>query len=254
MRLLRGKKARKTLAFFRLNFGISPPYRVLLDGNFIHECTSYKIDILARLGKQLGGEKFMLYVPSCVISELEMLGTNMKPALTFALENCEVVACDSAESCSAGILGLIGEKNAEGYLVASQDEDLRCELRAIPGVPLMFIKRTVLILESTGHASKTATVQMETKKVAVVGDESKAMGLVRQIREEAKSAQRLRVEGHSQRPKKRAKGANPLSCKKKKTKGLKPAKVFGEKQGQDRTSTGIDDVAEKRKRKRKSRG
>ena len=54
MRLKRGKEGRKTLQFYRLNFGITAPYAVLLDGNFIHAATSQKIDLKARLSKQLG--------------------------------------------------------------------------------------------------------------------------------------------------------------------------------------------------------
>ena len=44
---------RKTLQFYRINFGIASPYSCVLDGNFIHAAVSQKIDLRARLAKQV---------------------------------------------------------------------------------------------------------------------------------------------------------------------------------------------------------
>ena len=71
MRHLRAKQGRKTLNYYRIAFGINAPYSVLLDGNFIHVATRFHIDIHARIRKQLGGAAYVLYVPSCVVDELE---------------------------------------------------------------------------------------------------------------------------------------------------------------------------------------
>ncbi|CBN74552.1 conserved unknown protein [Ectocarpus siliculosus] len=49
MRVTRAKQYRKHLRFFRIVYGISAPYKVILDGNFIHGCISSKVDIEKRL-------------------------------------------------------------------------------------------------------------------------------------------------------------------------------------------------------------
>ena len=53
MRLKRGKEGRKTLQFYRLNFGIAAPYSVLLDGNFIHAATSWYDRAVAAAAQRL---------------------------------------------------------------------------------------------------------------------------------------------------------------------------------------------------------
>jgi U3 small nucleolar RNA-associated protein 23 len=53
MRHGRGKKARKTLQFYELNYKIQPPYQVILDGNFIVQSFSYKLPIIERVYKLL---------------------------------------------------------------------------------------------------------------------------------------------------------------------------------------------------------
>lgn len=98
MRLSRAKQMRKHLRFYRIVYGIAPPYavsrpivwvwtqsgmmsrhnfdthvptllrstalkQVLLDGNFIHMALKVKMDILDRLKKLLLGEDFKCFVP-----------------------------------------------------------------------------------------------------------------------------------------------------------------------------------------------
>jgi U3 small nucleolar RNA-associated protein 23 len=50
----------------------------------------------------------------------------------------------------------IGEKNEFNYCVASQDYALREKLRLIPGVPLIYEKRSVLIVEPVSAATQLA--------------------------------------------------------------------------------------------------
>ena len=43
--------------------------------------------------------------------------------------------------------------NKYNYVVASQDEEVRTKLRGIPGVPLLYVKRSIMILEPMAEAS-----------------------------------------------------------------------------------------------------
>lgn len=42
MRRKKQKHTRRTLRFYRIQYGHRPPYKVLLDGNFVHALESMK--------------------------------------------------------------------------------------------------------------------------------------------------------------------------------------------------------------------
>mmetsp|Transcript_11805 Transcript_11805/g.27649 ORF Transcript_11805/g.27649 Transcript_11805/m.27649 type:complete len:275 (-) Transcript_11805:237-1061(-) len=238
MRHLRAKQGRKTLHYFRISFGIAPPYTVLLDGNFIHTCTKHKIDINARMSKHLGGEKFKFVVPRCVLKELSALGAAVEDALEFAQANCEPIDGPPSTARAAGaeggagagqtpteaIRGLIGSTNPLKLIVCTQEDELRAELRRLGGVPLLHVQRTVLLLEGPSSASRRQSDRAEQAKLKPHGAgrvdtaETEAVALARKIRMEER-AEKRRADGAASdfAPKKqKAKGPNPLSCMKKK--------------------------------------
>jgi U3 small nucleolar RNA-associated protein 23 len=226
MRHLRAKQGRKTLNYFRLTFGIAPPYAVLLDGNFIHAATSHKIDIFARVKKHLAGEKFTFFVPACVIMELRALGAPVEGALEFAQAHCEILdhSTDDAVTPTEAIKAIIGSTNPRKFFVATQEDALRDHLRSIPtGVPLMHIQRTVLLLETPSAAARHKGNKDESAKLrgdATMADANEAIALAKKIRLQERSEKR-RIDGAKTTvPKKeKAKGPNPLSCMKKKKPG-----------------------------------
>jgi len=218
MRHLRAKQGRKTLNYFRIAYGVSPPYAVLLDGNFIHTATAQKIDIYERIKKHLGGEKFTLFVPSCVISELRSLGGAVEGALEFAQARCEVLDDDAEFSGTPteAIRAIIGDINPKKYIVATQEEMLRDHLRSLStGVPLMHIQRTVLLLETPSAAARHKSNKDESAKLR--GDESSEAALARQLLNKQRADKRREDGANAIVPKReKAKGPNPLSCMKKK--------------------------------------
>lgn len=101
MRHGRAKLARKTLKFFNLNFGIKPPYHVLVDGNFLMAIVQQKVPIHDRLAKTLQNEEFHFYVCRSALDELAFLGESNKnnndtaeafrQARQFGLDECTIV-------------------------------------------------------------------------------------------------------------------------------------------------------------------
>lgn len=219
MRHLRAKQGRKTLAYFRISFAIAPPYSVLVDGNFIHTACSFKIDIMARIKKHIG-DKFQLYVPSSVVAELKALGKAFEPALEFLQTYCEVVKGPGGpfETPNDEIKALVGKTNSYKYIVATQESDCRDYLRKIPGVPLLHIQRTVLLLESPSSNSRHVSTNAEADKVKkFAGAESEILEIARKVRLQDRAEKRRSDGMASTAPKKlKAKGPNPLSCIKKK--------------------------------------
>tara|TARA_B110000305_G_scaffold223089_1_gene267329 strand:- start:256 stop:978 length:723 start_codon:yes stop_codon:yes gene_type:complete len=229
MRHGRAKSARKTLKFLRLNFGLSPPYHVLVDGTFLAEATFKHIPIKDRITKTLQGELFELFVLRNVINEMLLLGDRFKDVVKFALNECTILE-DAAKSSNNSnsnsnpkdgsnfILNEVGPTNEKKYFVATQDGDLADELRRIPNTPLMRIHNTVLCFESLSNSSKFEANKTERKKLtgSLTEEEKEAVLAVK-----AGNFKRRREESKAEAPpdggrvRKKAKGPNPLSLKKK---------------------------------------
>ena len=66
--------------FLSYNRALGPPYRIILDTNFINMSISNKLDIFKHSMDCLLG-KVIPYVPDCVVAELEKLGHKYRLAL-----------------------------------------------------------------------------------------------------------------------------------------------------------------------------
>lgn len=233
MRVTRAKQYRRHLRFFRIVYNITAPYKVILDGNFIHGCISTNVDIEQRLASVLQGASLHLYVPRAARDELKALGPAFEKAYKFAIGRCRALPHASTPPSDHGdeksgtnneasaatavdpaqeILATIGSENAGKYLVSTQDEDLRVRLRKVPGCPLLFVSRTVLLMEQPSGKSKTEFEKAERKKsIGITEDEEKLLNtLKRKEREERIKERTLQPR---QRVKKKASAPNPLSCK-----------------------------------------
>lgn len=178
--------------------------------------------------------------------------------------------------------------NRNRYIVASQDEDVRRYCRGIKGVPLVFVKRSVMVMEPMAADSVNAREGMEREKFRS-GLKTRGRGLIGKrkrdeddgdaVAGESREA-KSRTEGDERAAKKKKakgpKGPNPLSVKKPRKETVGDQKVemrreakldealgysdSGESDMKDRVPTvasidrpvdGIQDREGKRKRKRK---
>merc|ERR1712153_76525 len=117
-----------------------------------------------------------LLTTSCCITELERLGPPvygaMMVAKSFPIFKCGHKTPQPANKC---IMSLIGEKNSQHFIVASQDNELRNKIRKVPGVPLLLLHGNCPTVEKpsgekmllSSHEAKTIT---ELKK-QVFGEE-----------------------------------------------------------------------------------
>ncbi|KAJ8614201.1 hypothetical protein CTAYLR_001098 [Chrysophaeum taylorii] len=196
MRLLRAKAARKILGFYRVAFGVEAPYTVLLDGPFVQHAVRSKIDVESRFRKLVG--KVRLVVPSAVVAELDGLGC--ADAVAFC-RTCRVVEVSEGVATEA-IVGLVAEKAS--VVVATQDAQLRRELRKIPGVILASFAGPVLALEPPSKASRVAAAKAERDRSRPDAAEKDLASRLRR----RDAPQPLKKQGS----KKRAAAPNPLSC------------------------------------------
>ncbi|KAJ3314228.1 WD repeat-containing protein 34 [Boothiomyces sp. JEL0838] len=206
MKLKRQKKTKKNMQIYGHSFGFRQPYQFILD------VTTY-----------------------CVYAELKKLGPDFRPTAAYA-KKLEKRRCTHNPAVSAAecIKEIIGDTNKNNYCVASQDVELRRHLGKIPGIPLVYINKSVIILEPPSKASLERSKELEIQKV------------------QPDLPKKRKLEEEPQAPKKKKKEPNPLSVKKKKPKAEptnpKADKVTP-KQGDHEITK--EETAPKRKRKRK---
>jgi rRNA-processing protein FCF1 len=128
MRIKKLKAARKTLAFFRVHFKLRPPYKLIMDGCFLHN--AHKLDFAELIAKLLQAE-IAVYITHCVRSELEKLGDKVAETLAIA-RTLPVLKCGHKSdplSPAECICKQVGNTNPKKYIVASTDTVLMGRLR-----------------------------------------------------------------------------------------------------------------------------
>lgn len=75
---------------------------------------------------------------------------------TDLAKTCERRKCNHwqlKETDAECISGIMGDTNRFNYCVATQSPALRKQLRKVPGVPILFEKRSIILLEPPSDAS-----------------------------------------------------------------------------------------------------
>lgn len=126
--------------FFQHNTALGPPYRVLVDTNFINFSLQNKIELVQGMMDCLYA-KSIPCITTCVLSELEKLGPKYRIALRVARDpRFERLECSHkgtyADDCIVERI-----QSHKCYIVATCDRELRRRVRQVPGIPLMYIAR-----------------------------------------------------------------------------------------------------------------
>jgi len=204
MKHTRHKRVCRLLSLYRHCFAISPPYRVLLDGTFCQSALENQINLQEQMCKYLSAPTVMC-TTGCVLRELEALGGAVYGALhicrQFDVEPCPHRPARAAIDCLAHMARRMQKADRCKYLIATQDQQLTDALRAMIGVPVLYIKYKSILLE------KASEVTMAEAERCKYGDE---MGVVKEMKRALIAAD----EGGKKKKRRRG-GPNPLSCKKK---------------------------------------
>ncbi len=138
--------------FFKYNTQLGPPYRVLIDTNFINFSIRNKIDLIKGMMDCLYAE-CTACITDCVMAELEKLGHKYRVALKVAKDpRIERLPCSHkgtyADDCICERV-----KQHRCYIAATCDKDLRRRIRKIPGVPIMYIASHKYTIERLPEAT-----------------------------------------------------------------------------------------------------
>ncbi|XP_066531090.1 rRNA-processing protein UTP23 homolog [Hoplias malabaricus] len=216
MKIKRQKQAKKTLSFYRYNFGFREPYQILIDGTFCQAALKNKIQIKEQMPKYFMGEVH-LCTTNCALKELESLSKDLYGA-KLILQRFQIRKCRHSKepvSASECLLSMLGERNQHHYFVATQDRELTAGLMEIPGVPLLYIIQNTTVLDKPSECSLKHVKAVQLGELVSLTEQQSIQHL--------KTEQGLNKEGEERRGQKRKRKSgnpNPLSCLKKKKKPM----------------------------------
>ena len=137
--------------FFKYNEQLGPPYRILIDTNFINFSIKNKLDIVQSMMDCLYA-KCTPYITDCVMGELEKLGPKFRLALKIAKDpQFQRIPClhqgTYADDC---LVNRVTQHKC--YIVATCDRDLKRRIRKVPGIPIMYITQRKYNIERMPEA------------------------------------------------------------------------------------------------------
>lgn len=268
---------KKLLHQYELNFGFREPYQVLLDSQILEDAYRFKIDLVGRLQKLLGGQ----VKPMITTCDMRHLYTAKPKNETLILQAKEYERrrCNhqdleeplSTLECLSEVVDPKGSStNKNRYIVASNDSRVRGHMRSIAGVPLLYISKSVLLMEPMANVTEELREREEKSKFkqGLKGQRKPDQAPKRKRDDEEENGQdNQSVAGDAQPAKKRKqkgpKQPNPLSMKKAKkdkaaTSATAPQKTkAAETDPFPTTADGAgptESSGRKRKRKPKSKG
>lgn len=218
---------KKLLHQYELNFGFREPYQVLLDSQILEDAYKFKIDLVGRLQKLLGGQVKPM-ITTCDMRHLYAAKPKNETLILQAKEyerrRCNHQDLDEPLSTLECLSEVVDPKssgtNKNRYIVASNDSRVRGHMRSIAGVPLIYISKSVLLMEPMANATEELREREEKSKfkMGLKGQRKpdQAPKRKRDDEEEGRDDQSI-ADGATSAKKKRQKGPkqpNPLSMKK----------------------------------------
>jgi U3 small nucleolar RNA-associated protein 23 len=275
-------------------FSFREPYQVLLDAAFLRACHAFHMPLQKFLENTLHGKCRLFVTRCSlgkimgdwereqkkvgngskggeVKGRPEFLPPPTEVPLRYCKHNDEETAVEEVD-CLIDLLagqpkGNEQVKNKHHFVLATAEPtdaekrkagrgfvDVREAARNVPGVPIVYVKRSVMVLEELSRASLRAKGEVERERlreglVGGAGRKRKRGDEEEKEEGEGGTASKERVV--------KVKGPNPLSVKKKKPKPQRPKEDDAEDQRRDRAKPNEpqdDDDVPKSKRRRKHKG
>lgn len=214
MRQKRAKAYKKQMGVYVHTFKFREPFQTIVDDELILTCIKSSFNLTKGLDRTIQSESKPMITQCCMQA---LYATNNQAAIdlgkSFERRRCNHPPRDPKppSECIASITNIEGQ-NKHRYVVASQSVELRKQLRQVPGVPLIFMNRSVMVMEPLSHASSKFAEEVELRKLTGGLNNALTAGYINKDDEPEN-------EGEDQPRKKRKgpKGPNPLSIKKKKS-------------------------------------
>lgn len=160
---------------YSLQFGFREPYQLLIDDTFSLALSRYKIsDPLNQFGNVLQSKKIKPLITQCCMQALYSLGKEAQSTVDMA-KQWERRMCNHREAIDPQrcIKECVGETNKHRYIVASEQGELRRDLRlAVAGLPMMHFTQAVMVLEPMSGLTKSKIEEREEAKLSLPASEA----------------------------------------------------------------------------------
>jgi U3 small nucleolar RNA-associated protein 23 len=219
MRQKRAKQYRKQMLVYQHTFKFREPYQVIVDDEIVLGCSKASFDLGKGLERTLQAEVKPMITQCCIQKLYETRDQkSIDMAKSFERRRCNHPPKDPIppHECIKSIVNISGE-NKHRYVVASDNDKLRYSLRKLPGVPLVYMNRSVMVMEPLSVASAKVSKNMEKNKLTQ-GLNNVKSGVVQEKKEDVEEEEG--VEKKEPKKRKGPKQPNPLSMKKKKVEQL----------------------------------
>lgn len=208
------KTFKKALFFYQKSFGFHEPYLVLIENSFLDAALSQRLNIYEAIQKILNGASFRLMSTECLRHHMKCDDKNdclNRFVVSKKYETIKLCNHNPAIEVNDCILSIVAKaKDNIRFMVASNSDSLKEELRKIPGIPIIFNHRGQVFLEAPSKLSCQVALREERSKLRPDGDELKILAKVIPAVPAISYDQKLK------KKRKRSVAPNPLSCKKKK--------------------------------------
>jgi U3 small nucleolar RNA-associated protein 23 len=178
MRGKRSKQYRKLMHAYALTFGFRAPYQVMLSSTIIQDAARFKMQLGHMLSNTLHGE-IKPMITQCCIRHLynavpEPGHERDKEQWIEVAKQAERRRCGHHEletplselECITSVLDPKGSgTNKHRYVVATQEREVRAAMREVAGVPLVYINRSVMVMEPMAGRSAEVREAEEKGKV-----------------------------------------------------------------------------------------
>ncbi|KAJ6789011.1 hypothetical protein PWT90_09118 [Aphanocladium album] len=271
MRGKRSKQYRKLMEQYCMTFGFREAYQVLVDAEMVEDACRFKMDLTAGLERTVHG-KVKPMITQCEIRKL--YEKKNEPGIRDAIElakNYERRRCghhpdqypkplSTLECLSSVVDPKQSGQNKHRYVVASQSQEVRRALRGVRAVPLIYIKRSVMILEPMADDSAEVRMREEKAKFRAELKKNPNKKRKREDNEEKESEDDdveeggAKLETAADKKKKKYGGVkepNPLSVKKSKK---SPQQLEEERRRKEKEQPKEGDDKPKKKRRRRAKG
>ncbi|KAM0712352.1 hypothetical protein Q7P37_011447 [Cladosporium fusiforme] len=239
MRGKRSKQYRKLMHAYALTFHFRAPYQVLLSATLIRDAARFKMQLGHMLSNTLHGE-IKPMITQCCIRHLynavpEPGHEKDKEQWIEVAKQAERRRCGHHEldeplselECMMSVVdGKASGTNKHRYVVATQEKEVRAAMREVAGVPLVYINRSVMVMEPMAEKSADVREAEEKGKIRAglkARRGAETIGEKRKAEDEEEGAGAEGQEEDAAAPKKKKakgpKGPNPLSVKKAKKEG-----------------------------------
>ncbi|CUM66526.1 uncharacterized protein PRCAT00004193001 [Priceomyces carsonii] len=212
MRQKRAKSYKKQMNVYLHSFKFREPFQTIVDDELILTCIKASFDLEKGLKRTVQGEVKPMITQCCIQALYDSKNqSGIDLAKKFERRRCNhpLSAPLSPGKCIESITNVNGE-NKHRYIIASQDISLRKKLRTIPGVPLIYMNRSVMVMEPLSDVSSKFSNSVESEKLTKGLNDVKYAGIAFNGEDELTSKPVTKK-------RKGPKAPNPLSVKKKKT-------------------------------------